>query len=187
MKSQREQGASREGATAERARRPSAKDRPKRVTRAKATLAPARAPKRLPILPSGQVPCLSCGICCSYVAVEIDGPETLRGATDMLWYLYHQDVTVYRDGDGEWSVVFETRCRNLRSDLRCAIYEQRPEICRHFDNRICEVNDPEGGLSITTPEQLLDYLRERRPRLFEKIEARFVPPAGFVPRAATRG
>ena len=131
--------------------------------------------------------CTECGKCCTYVAVGVNAPDSIRRATDMLWYLYHQDVTVYRDGDGEWSVVFETRCRNLQSDLLCSIYEHRPEICRGFDNRTCEVNDPDGGLSIETPEQFLDYLRERRPRLFKKIEARFVPPAGFIPRAATRG
>jgi len=131
--------------------------------------------------------CTECGKCCTYVAVGVNAPHSVRRATDMLWYLYHQNVTVYRDGDGEWSVVFETRCRNLQPDLLCAVYEHRPEICRGFDNRTCEVNDPDGGLAIQTPEQLLDYLRERRPRLFEKIEARFVPPAGLVRRAATRG
>ena len=131
--------------------------------------------------------CTACGKCCTYVAVGVNAPHSIRHATNMLWYLYHQNVSVYRDGEGEWSAVFETRCRNLQSDLLCAVYEHRPEICRGFDNKTCEVNDPEGGLAINTPEQLLDYLRQRRPRLFKKIEARFVPPAGFVPRAATRG
>jgi Fe-S-cluster containining protein len=133
--------------------------------------------------------CTECGKCCTYVCVGVSAPNSIRHATNMLWYLYHQNVTVYRDGEGEWSVVFETRCRNLRSDLLCSVYEHRPEICRDFDNKTCEVNDPEGGLSINTPEQLMEYLRARRPRLFQKIEARFVPPAGFgaLPRTATRG
>jgi Fe-S-cluster containining protein len=133
--------------------------------------------------------CTECGKCCTYVAVGVNAPNSVRRATDMLWYLFHENVTVYRDGGGEWSVVFETRCRNLQPDLRCSVYEHRPEICRSFDNTTCEINDPEGGLAINTPEQLMDYLRERRPRLFEKVEARFVPPAGFgaVPGTATRG
>ena len=147
---------------------------------------------RLPMLAAPAHPlveCTVCGKCCTYVSVGVNGPNSIDHATEMLWYLYHQNVTVYRDGDGEWSVVFETRCRNLQPDLRCAIYEHRPEICRDFDNKTCEVNDPEGGLAINTPEELLDYLRARRPKLFKKIEARFVPPQGFgpLPRTATGG
>lgn len=148
---------------------------------------------RLPMAASAPDPplteCTACGRCCTYVSVGVNPPNSVRRATDMLWYLYHHNVTVYRDGDGEWSVVFETRCRHLRPDLLCGVYEHRPEICRDFDNRSCEVNDPEGGLSITTPEELLAYLRERRPRLCRRIEERFVPPAGVgpLPRAASRG
>ena len=66
------------------------------------------------------VECTACGKCCTYVAVGVNAPNSLRRATDMLWYLYHQNVTLYRDGDGEWSVVFETRCRNLQPDLLCS-------------------------------------------------------------------
>ena len=121
--------------------------------------------------------CTECGKCCTYVSVGINPPNSVSNATDMLWYLYHQNVSLYRDGDGEWSVVFETRCRNLRSDLLCAIYDSRPEICRDFDNTTCEVNDPEGGLAIETPEAFVEYLRARRPRLLKKIEERFLPPA----------
>lgn len=147
-------------------------------------------PLRLAAVPERPLTvCTECGKCCTYVSVGVNAPNSIRHATNMLWYLYHQNVTVYRDGEGEWSVVFETRCRNLQSDLLCSVYEHRPEICRNFDNKTCEINDPEGGLSINTPEQLMDYLRKRRPRLFEKLAARFVPPAGFgaVPRTATRG
>jgi Fe-S-cluster containining protein len=113
----------------------------------------------------------------------------VRNATDILWYRYHENESVYRDGDGEWSVVFETRCRNLAPDLLCSIYEHRPEICREFDNKTCEVNDPEGGLAITTPPELLDYLRVRRPNHYEKVTAKFVPPQGFpaLSRTASGG
>jgi len=146
-------------------------------------------PLRLAAAPERRLTvCTECGKCCTYVAVGVDAPDSVRRATDMLWYLFHENVTVYRDGGGEWSVVFETRCRNLQPDLLFSVYEHRPQICRSFDNTTCEINDPEGALSINTPEQLMDYLRERRPRLFKKVEARFVPPAGFaVPRTATRG
>ena len=131
--------------------------------------------------------CTECGKCCTYVSVGINPPNSVGNATDMLWYLYHQDVSLYRDGDGEWSVVFETRCRHLQGDLLCAIYESRPEICRDFDNTTCEVNDPEGGLAIETPEQFVEYLRHRRPRIFARIERKYLPPRLRAPAAATRG
>ena len=92
------------------------------------------------------VPCTSCGQCCRYVAVGINSPSRRRYATDILWYLYHDGVTVYLDSDGDWSVVFETRCRNLDDSLLCRIYEHRPQICRSFDNTTCEVNAPDGGV-----------------------------------------
>jgi Fe-S-cluster containining protein len=120
--------------------------------------------------------CTECGKCCTYVSVGINAPNSVSNATDMLWYLYHQNVSLYRDGDGEWSVVFETRCRNLRPDLLCGVYEDRPLICRDFDNTTCEVNDPEGGLAIETPEQFVAYLRARRPRILARIEEKYLPP-----------
>ena len=61
--------------------------------------------------------------------------------------------------------------------LPSLVYESRPEICRDFDNTTCEVNDPEGGLAIETPEAFVEYLRARRPRLLKKIEERYLPPS----------
>ena len=49
--------------------------------------------------------CTECGKCCTYVSVGINPPRTLRFASDVLWYLYHDGVSVYCDGDGDWSVV----------------------------------------------------------------------------------
>ena len=120
--------------------------------------------------------CTECGKCCTYVSVEINAPNSVSSANDMLWYLYHENISLYRDGGGEWSVVFETRCRNLKPDLLCGVYEDRPLICRDFDNTTCEVNDPEGGLEIRTPEEFVEYLRARRPKLFRKIEGKYLPP-----------
>lgn len=127
--------------------------------------------------------CTECGKCCTYVSVGINPPRTLRFASDVLWYLYHDGVSVYCDGDGDWSVVFETRCRHLRGDLLCAVYAHRPEICREFDNTTCEVNAADGGRSFEDPADFLDWLREARPGLFRRLRDRSVPPA----RAAAAG
>ena len=133
----------------------------------------------LPMFPAPKplVACTECGKCCTYVSVGINEPSSLRNASDILWYLYHEQVSVYRDGDGEWSVVFETRCRHLRDDVLCAVYAHRPEICREFDNTTCEVNAAGGGRSFEDPADFLDWLRAERPRVFRRLRDRFVPPA----------
>jgi len=142
----------------------------------------------LPVLSSSGgplVPCTQCARCCTYVAVGINPPTRPRYATDILWYLYHDQVTVFRDEDNEWAVVFETRCRHLGADLLCGIYPRRPHICRAFDNTGCEVNLPQGGRSFQGPEEFLAYLQAERPRLYARL-AGFVPPAGDQPRTARR-
>ena len=139
-----------------------------------------RVPLPLPVLrpPSPLVECTECALCCTYVAVGINDPTTPRLASDVLWYLYHERVYVYVDEDGEWSVVFETRCRNLGGDRRCGIYAERPHICRGFDNRTCEVNAPaQGDLTFREPAEFLGWLEQKRPRLHARIEQGFVPHA----------
>ena len=148
-------------------------------------------PIPLPMLPPGttHVPCTECGKCCTYVSVGINAPHSLRYASDALWYLYHESVSIHRDGDGDWSVVFETRCRHLGADRLCHVYAQRPIICREFDDTTCEVNSPEGGMSFETPEAFLRWLRGRRPRLYKKLLERHVPDelrrAVYEPALAT--
>jgi hypothetical protein len=127
--------------------------------------------------PARLVPCTECGKCCTYVSVGINAPTTIAGASDILWYLYHDQVSVYRDGDGDWSVVFETRCRHLQDDLFCGVYAERPLICRDFDNLTCEVNDPEGGRTFAAPEDFLGWLRQTRPRLYARLARRYMPAA----------
>ena len=136
--------------------------------------------KRLPLpLAAPERPlveCTECGKCCTYVGVGINAPSRPRYATDILWYLYHENVYVYVDGEGEWSVHFEARCRNLGPDLRCGVYEQRPHICRSFDNTECDVNAPgERALTFREPAEFLAWLAAKRPRLHAKIEGRYTP------------
>ena len=136
-----------------------------------------------PPAPAVLVPCTECGKCCTYVAVGINAPTTPRTATDILWYLYHERVSVWVDSDGEWSVVFETRCRNLDQALLCTIYEKRPLICRDFDNESCEVNDPGGSRCFSSPAQFLEYLRLENPKLHRRVMKSFAP-AELAPATA---
>jgi Fe-S-cluster containining protein len=153
---------------------------------------------RVPLAPSPPplTACTECGRCCTYVSVGINEPRTLRYASDVLWFLYHERVSVYRDGDGDWSVVFETRCRHLQGNLLCRVYPERPLICREFANTTCEVNAPEGGRTFAAPEEFLGWLRQERPGLYRRLAARFVPaelrarvapPRAAMPSRSTPG
>jgi Fe-S-cluster containining protein len=153
-----------------------------------------RAPIPLPLArdAAALVACTECARCCQYVGVGINAPTTPRLATDVLWYLYHERVSVYRDEQGEWSVLFETRCRNLARDLRCDVYAQRPHICRGFDNTECDVNAPgAGALTFREPADFLAWLELKRPKLYGRLAGRFTPApwveAGPARTARARG
>jgi Fe-S-cluster containining protein len=139
---------------------------------------PANGARKLPIVTEptqSHVPCLSCGLCCGYIAVDIEEPTTLKGATDILWYLYHPNVSVYAEDD-DWMVVFETRCQHQLDDKRCSIYETRPQICRAFDENECEVNSEEIGVSFYTPREFLEYLERNHKRIHTLVRKRYMPP-----------
>jgi hypothetical protein len=70
------------------------------------------APLELPLvqLPSAH-PCSSCGECCTYIATQIDDPQSFRDYDQIHWYLTHENVQVYVDWEGDWYLEFLTRCR----------------------------------------------------------------------------
>jgi Fe-S-cluster containining protein len=142
-----------------------------------------RAPPAVELLPRTQVPCLSCGLCCTYVTADIEPPSTVPRASRILWYLYHEGVSVYWDKGAGWLVQFETRCRFFGDDRRCEIYARRPHVCRDFDERECEVNAPDEGVLFHEPVQFLDWLARRRPRLHARMQAAKLVPEASVLRS----
>lgn len=134
------------------------------------------AARRLPVLSATrrQVPCLTCALCCSYIAVEIDGPSSVRAATDILWYLYHGGVSIYVDDEG-WMVQIDTRCRHLQDDNKCAIYEHRPPMCRTYSELSCEVNADEVGTTFHSAAEYLEYLKVHHRRIYNLVQKRFIP------------
>lgn len=119
--------------------------------------------------------CTACGLCCSYVAIEIDGPATVKQATQLLWYVYHEGVSLYVN-DEEWMVQFDTTCVHLQPDYRCGIYDTRPHICREFSEQDCEVNTGDDGKTFFTAGEFMDYLKESRPRIHGFLAKNFAPP-----------
>jgi hypothetical protein len=138
-------------------------------------LAPAEAPLELPLvqLPSAH-PCHDCAQCCRYVATEIDDPSSFRDYENIVWYLAHRDVSVYIDHDGDWYIEFRTVCRHLAPSGTCEIYAERPQICEEYSFEECEVTMREPGhrVRFESQQQLLDWLRVKRPKAFQRYARR---------------
>lgn len=73
-------------------------------------------------------------MCCRYVALQIDTPDSRRDYDHIRWYLLHENVHVFIERGGDWYIEFETPCRELDSSNRCRIYADRPRICREHGN-----------------------------------------------------
>jgi Fe-S-cluster containining protein len=119
--------------------------------------------------------CAECGLCCTYLAIEIDGPTSVKRATELLWYLYHEGVSIYVNDDS-WMVQFESRCRFLTEDRRCGIYATRPHICREFSEKECEINTGDDGHTFYAPAAFMAHLKETRPRVHALVLKGFAPP-----------
>jgi Fe-S-cluster containining protein len=145
-----------------------------------ALASPVRSKLQLPIVnnakSSGTFGCAQCGLCCTYLAIEIDGPTTVKRATELLWYLYHEHVSLYLNDD-DWMVQFETTCRFLTADRRCGVYATRPHICREFSEQDCEVNTGDGdGQTFYTVAAFMDYLKKAKPRVYALVMKGYAPP-----------
>jgi len=117
-------------------------------------------------------PCHKCGECCHYVAVEIDDPSSFTDYDNVHWYLTHRNICVYIDWDGGWFIEFATPCESLTQQGTCGIYDDRPKICSDFSWNECERTTKEQAWKyrFDTPDQLFDWVQERRPRAFERYQ-----------------
>jgi Fe-S-cluster containining protein len=140
---------------------------------------PRGAPQELALLPlvkQSEHPCHGCAKCCLYVAIEIDSPTSMTEYDHVLWYLYHENVSVFVDWEGQWFVKFDTRCKNLTQSGLCGIYERRPAICKDFDWRECENHmTPEEGPPDKwlweTPDAFVAWFEKQRPKASARYRA----------------
>ena len=132
-------------------------------------------PVLLPLLEKESAhPCFECALCCTYIAVEIDAPTTNREYDYLVWYLYHDRVSVFVDWDGAWFVKFETRCRHLTPQGLCGVYETRPAICKDFDWKDCErhvTDEPPDKWLFETPDEFLTWFARQRPTAHRRFRA----------------
>ena len=121
------------------------------------------ASTRLPVLgnPSEAVTplCAQCAaMCCRYIALPIDNPETAAEFDNVRWYLMHENIHVFVEED-QWYIGIATRCKHLGADNLCGIYETRPRICRKYTTDNCEWHGGEYEYDhlFTSAEQLRKF------------------------------
>ncbi|USN45996.1 MAG: YkgJ family cysteine cluster protein [Candidatus Woesearchaeota archaeon] len=110
--------------------------------------------------------CKGCSNCCRYVAIEIDKPVTESDYDEIRWYLLHKDMYVFIDHDNEWYVQFNTKCKQLRPDGSCNIYERRPQVCKEYSQDNCERYGDEQAekFLFRTEEEFLAWANKHPPR-----------------------
>lgn len=101
--------------------------------------------------------------CCQYITQQLDTPRKKVDFQLMLWQISHKNVEFYKDEDG-WFLMFITPCEHVMNDGKCAIYQQRPDICRDYENDYCEYDaSAEEGFELyfKTYAELLTYCKKR--------------------------
>lgn len=104
--------------------------------------------------------CNECSDCCKYVAIEVDKPTCKKDYSDIFWYLYHKDISVFIDHDKSWNLEIRNPCEALNGTGKCTVYDERPIICRKYDLDTCTTHS-EGEYYLEkfdTPGQLKNYL-----------------------------
>jgi len=113
---------------------------------------------------SGNV-CEHCtGLCCEYIALPLETPETAGDFDDVRWYLLHKNVFVFVEDD-DWYIGFRTPCGHLAAGGRCGIYRTRPRICRQYAADQCDYHsgDYNWQQHFTSPEHLDEYVHDHPP------------------------
>jgi Fe-S-cluster containining protein len=112
--------------------------------------------------------------CCQYFALGIDTPTTWEDFDDIRWFLAHEDVSVFVDGE-DWYIMVFRRCRHVLPNHACGIYPERMRICREYSTDDCEFHQ----------EATYDRLFENDLQIWEYAEAllgpRHVPPRRWQP------
>jgi Fe-S-cluster containining protein len=101
-------------------------------------------------------------MCCRYLGLPIETPETREDFDLLRWYLSHENVVIYVE-DGCWYLQANNRCRHLTAEHRCDIYARRPGICRDHSPRSCEhcEGDLPYELHFTNDAQMEAYMQAK--------------------------
>jgi hypothetical protein len=137
--------------------------------------------------------CSGCQRCCTYVAVEVDAPDTPWMYDQYVWLLYHKNIWMYVEKGNKWYVQFETVCEKLGSRGECRVHGMHPVLCKEYDARNCERRGELSDLvaRFYDGHDLLRWLEVKRPTHHKRYQAWFAaahapalpvpPPPGAKP------
>ena len=130
---------------------------------------------------AGKSPCDHCtGKCCRYFSLPIETPTSWDDYDSIRWYLAHQKTMVYVE-KGAWYLVVLTKCDYLMPHNQCAIYHDRPKICRDYTTDECEYDADWGFEKVfETPEQIWEYAEAVLPPKRKKKIPAFTKTGGLV-------
>jgi uncharacterized protein len=96
--------------------------------------------------------------CCRYITVQIPAPKDKRDLDELSWFLAHREVSVYVESR-RWHLEVRTPCKYLTDENLCAVYDERPDVCRDYSTEHCEYpTRPEHSLQFDSREDF-DYWR----------------------------
>lgn len=137
-------------------------------------LLPPGSKHRDEITPDESICDFCVGKCCRYFTVPLKTPRTRADFDELRWYLAHQRTLIFVETETSngksrkrWNLVVWTRCEYLKPDNGCAIYDDRPGVCRDYKADSCEYDSPwVFEESFETPESIRAhgerYLAEAR-------------------------
>ena len=102
--------------------------------------------------------------CCRYITVQIPAPKDKRDLEELSWFLAHRDISVYVESR-RWHLVVRTPCKYLTDENLCAVYSERPEVCRDYSTEHCEYpTRPEHSLQFDSREDFEYWRTAQRKR-----------------------
>ena len=109
--------------------------------------------------------CAKCSrsICCNSINQKIPTPKSKEDFDHLLWQISHDNINVFKDCDG-WFLHIQTNCQHLQTGGICGIYENRPWVCREYNNDYCEFDESIAHTSehfFSNADELNNYCRQR--------------------------
>jgi Fe-S-cluster containining protein len=79
--------------------------------------------------------CRECGAkCCKFISISLfEFPDELDEDPERYFNL-HDGIRVIKTRYGK-EIVIHSRCKALRDDNTCSIYEGRPDLCKNFTDK----------------------------------------------------
>jgi Fe-S-cluster containining protein len=101
--------------------------------------------------------------CCMYFSLEIDRPTTKRDYDDFMWFLAHENVSIYL-WNKSWYLMVHNRCVFLdRKTNLCSIYDTRPAMCREHAVEECEFDsDYEFDEHFKSRDDLTRWMKKKK-------------------------